>query len=170
MNTKQEHKRRKIAHFFIKPGLQVKFALFFVLYVLIVSLVTLGFIFLMVRLDIDGLEGMRTALYYLKVTYPGFWIAATVALIAGFIVGIYASRKVALPIYKVEQWSRLLKNGDLKAYLGMRESDFWGEMSETCNIFTQELRERVEALRKSYEGDEATLRAEIKKLLDKYST
>ncbi len=170
MNTKPEIKRRRVANFLIKPGLQVKFAILFVVYVFLVSLVSLTAIFLIVRLDIDGLEGLRTALYYLKVTYPGFWVAASVSIIAGFVVGISASRKVALPVYKVEQWSKVLKSGNLNARLGMRESDFWGEMAETCNTFTTELRERIESLRKLSDADEAALRAEVKILLDKYST
>ncbi len=166
--SKPTHKRRKIIHFFIKPRLQMKFAFLFVLLVLIFSLCTLGVIFLIVRFDIDGLEGLRTALYYLKVTLPGFWVAGGVALLTGFVVGLSASRKVALPIYKVEQWSRSLKSGDLTVPMGTRESDFWGEMAETCNAFTKELRERLEELRKSADSDEETLRSEVKKILDRY--
>ncbi len=168
MNSQEKYKRRPLINFFIKPGLQFRLTLMFIVTSLVASFCSLGLIFLIIRVDIDGLEGLRTAWYYLKATYPGFWVATGVSLVVGAIVGTYASRKVALPIFKVEKWSESLKKGDLTVNLGMRDSDYWEHMASTCNSFTNELRDHMKALQKLAEAEDEKLGSEVKRLLMKY--
>jgi hypothetical protein len=161
-------KRKVIRNFFIKPQLQIRLTMVFIGAALFASFITLGIIFLLTRINIDGLEGLRTAWYYLKATFPGFWIAAGVSVFVGFIVGTWASRKVALPVYKVEQWSRGLNQGDLTIFLGMRETDFWGEMAISCNGFTKKLRRQLQTIQTKLENDDETISQDIKQLLEQY--
>jgi len=59
MSEHKEIKRRSVVHFLIKPKLQIKFTLLFILAALISSFCTVGVIFMLTRIDVDGLEGWR---------------------------------------------------------------------------------------------------------------
>lgn len=161
-------KRRPVANFIIKPRLQLKLIILFVFASVIASVCSLGLLFLILRIDLDGLEGLRTAWYYLKATYPGFGIAAAVSLLVGILVGTYASRKVALPIYKVEKWSKSLQEGNLKAKLGMRNQDYWEEMAKNCNTFTHDLRKNFKMLQSNKSLSESELREKLNLFLNRY--
>lgn len=168
MESQQTMKRRPIAHFFVKPALQAKLTAFFVGAAVLSSFGTLGAIYLLTRINLDGLEGLRTAWYYLKATYPGFLVAGAVSLLVGVFVGIWASRKVALPIYKVEQWSRRLREGNLQERLGMRAEDYWGEMAASCNRFTEDLARDLAGLDRLRERGEGDWREALANFLRKY--
>jgi methyl-accepting chemotaxis protein len=164
----QGKKKRSIFNFFIKPKLQIRFTFIFIVISLILSFVSLGIAWLVTQIELDAVESAKTAWFLLKATYPGLWIVGVVSIVVGLIVGIFGSRMVALPIFKVEQWSNELKNGNITKQLGMRELDFWGGMAKSCNAFTKELRDSLEALQKSSEADGEVLRSEVKKILSKY--
>jgi len=168
MNDDEKFKRQPLKNFFIKPGLQVRLTILFVIASLVASFCSLGVLFLIIQFDIDGLEGLRTAWYYLKATYPGFWVATGVSLLVGIVVGTFASRKVALPIFKVEQWAEAMKRGDFTVHLGMRDSDYWQKMANTCNSFTSEMRENLSQVQKLTNENHENLGTEVKKIFMKY--
>lgn len=168
MNTPQPVKRRPIANFFVKPRLQIKLTALFITASVVASFGSLGIFFLALKIDVDGLEGFRTAWYYLKATYPGFGIAIIISITVGLIVGAWASRKVALPVYIVEQWSQKIRKGDLRGKVGLRRTDHWGDMAESCNMFTQELRDNLNHLSKLAASDSTALPGETIKVLSKY--
>jgi len=168
MNKQNKFKRQPLKNFFIKPGLQIRLTIQFVIGSFFASFCSLALLFAISRFDSDGLEGLRTAWYYLQATYSGFGIAACVSLLVGMVIGTYASRKVALPIFKVEQWAEGLKKGDFTVHLGMRDSDYWQKMANTCNGFTSEMRENLKQVQNLTSDDHENLKSDIKKIFLKY--
>ena len=62
-------------------------------------------------------------------------------------IGIYASRKYAIPIYKLEQWCSLLLKGKMTATLQFREKEEMRELSSKCNELTHFLHERFHRIK-----------------------
>jgi nitrogen fixation/metabolism regulation signal transduction histidine kinase len=73
---------------------------------------------------------------------PAILVSAIVNIIVGAIVGLYASRKYAVPIYKLEQWVALLRQGNMTAQLRFREKEEMKELSQNCNMLCDELRQK----------------------------
>ncbi len=168
MKASQGKKRRLLVNFFIKPGLQLKMTAVFIFASLVASGVSLLVLYLITRINMDGLEGLRTAWYYLKATFSGFWVAFFVSAMVGLIVGLWASRKIALPIYKVEQWAKAVGDGDLTVRLGMRDNDYWENMANTCNGITGDLRHHILQLKQKKEFHDKQFEEEFEKLITRY--
>lgn len=168
MNDPNRKARRPWANFFLKPKLQIKLTYLFVLASLLASFFTVAGVYLITRIGSDGLEGFRTAWFYLQALLPGFYIAILISLTVGLIVGIIASRKVALPIYKVEQWIKNLYKGDFTARLGMRNEDYWEDMSESCDQFIDSMKKSLNRLDAMAQNDSSPLADEVRSFLKQY--
>lgn len=168
MKRKKGKKRRALVNYFIKPELQLKMTVLFIFASVIASAISIFVIYLITRIDEYGLEGLRTAWYYLTAMFPSLWIAFGVSLVVGLSVGLWASRKIALPIYKVEQWSKAVGKGDLTVQLGMRGNDYWGDMAKACNQFTGDLRTHILHLKDNKNLNEEQLEKEIERLITRY--
>ncbi len=146
--------RRPIGNFFIKKDLQIRLMVKIMLTVLITTLVCVGSLLLVFwhsyssdlfyQLDLDG---ELTKHSIVGVLLPSLLISAFVNILLGFGVGLYASRKYAVPIYKLEQWALLLKNGHLTAKLRFREKEEMQELSHHCNLLAEDLRGRFARIR-----------------------
>jgi signal transduction histidine kinase len=64
---------------------------------------------------------------------PALVISAAVGLIVAFGIGLYASRKYAVPVFKIEQWVSKLQGGDMSAVLRFREREEMKDLSQKCN-------------------------------------
>lgn len=168
MSNNPKSSRKPVGNFFIKPKLQFKLTYLFVLAAFLASFFTISVVFLLTRIDHDGLEGLRTAWFFIKAVFPGFYIAVIVSMMVGLILGLLASRKVALPIYKVEQWMKQLSRGDFTGKLGMRDTDFWGDMASLCNNFSENLRQDLLRIEQLSNENSPELGEEVKKFLKKY--
>jgi methyl-accepting chemotaxis protein len=92
---------------------------------------------------------------------PSLLIGTIVNIIVTFCVGLYASRKYAVPIYKLEQWAALLINGHMTARLTFREKEELKELSTRCNLLADSLRRRFIGLRDQLESLKKTGPADI---------
>jgi signal transduction histidine kinase len=71
--------------------------------------------------------------HILNLMLPVLVISAAVGVVVAFGIGLYASRKYAVPIYKIEQWASMLQSGKMSAILRFREYDEMKELSQKCN-------------------------------------
>ncbi len=141
--------RRPIGNFFIKRELQLRLIAKIVLTVLITTVIcvaSLLFVFYLryktILLYQMSIEGELSKEHIVDVLLPSLLISGIVNILLGIGVGLYASRKYAVPIYKLEQWAMLLKNGHLTAKLRFREKEEMKELSDHCNLLGEEMRGR----------------------------
>jgi methyl-accepting chemotaxis protein len=147
--------RKPIGNFFIKKDLQlrliVKIMLSVVLATLIFAITLLatyhftygGLVYYPV--DLDAGIGERTPM--LQLILLPLVVSAVLNIVVAFGIGLYASRKYAVPIYKLEQWAKLLRKGKMTAKLRFREKEEMQELSNHCNLLTDELCSRFDRVR-----------------------
>jgi methyl-accepting chemotaxis protein len=176
---KKSFVRRPIGNFFIKPALQIRLILKIVFAVLISTLVSSGSLILVYYLKYDTVivyqldkvtqELSREHIIFLIL--PTLVISAVVSILVALGVGFYASRKYAVPIYKLEKWANLLGQGKLTAALRFREKEEMKDLSDKCNTVTDGIRGKFLSIRKKVDFikqtvEESTLVKEIETILD----
>lgn len=87
----------------------------------------------------------------ITILLPSLVISGIVNVIVGLFVGLYASRKYAVPIFKLEQWAMLLQKGKMSARLTFREREEMKELSTHCNMLADDLRNRFREIKKHTE-------------------
>ncbi len=62
-------------------------------------------------------------------------VAATtlMGMLLGWLMAFGASRRIALPIFKVSLWARRISEGDLHVRMGFRKPDNLDELADACN-------------------------------------
>jgi signal transduction histidine kinase len=90
----------------------------------------------------------------LEIIFPALLISAAVSIILSLGIGLYSSRKYAVPIYKIEQWLSLLLQGKISTTLQFREKEEMKDLSDKCNNLGvkltstfQELQTKINALK-----------------------
>jgi methyl-accepting chemotaxis protein len=141
--------RKPIANFFIKKDLQVRLIIKIVLAVVISTLVCMATLLLVylaqykstvfyrVTFDLGASIGNRENI--VTIIFPSLCIASVINVFVALCIGFYASRKYAVPIFKLEQWVKLLRRGKLTAKLRFREREEMRELSGSCNKLSEEL-------------------------------
>ncbi len=71
---------------------------------------------------------------------PSLAVSVVLNILVAFFIGLYASRKYAVPIYKLEQWARMIRQGRISAQIRFREKEEMKELSDDCNELTSDLR------------------------------
>jgi len=79
---------------------------------------------------------------------PSLVISSAVGLILAFGIGLYASRKYAVPVFKIEQWASNLLNGKMTATLAFREKEEMKDLSDKCNELGAMFREVMVGIRR----------------------
>jgi nitrogen fixation/metabolism regulation signal transduction histidine kinase len=79
---------------------------------------------------------------------PSLLISSFVNFIVAVCLGLYASRKYAVPIYKLEQWAKMIRQGKINAKIQFREREEMKELSDDCNNLTSDLREKFVTIKK----------------------
>jgi signal transduction histidine kinase len=79
---------------------------------------------------------------------PSLLISSLVNFVMAVCLGLYASRKYAVPIYKLEQWARLIRQGKIAAQIRFREREEMKELSDDCNALTSDLRAKFSTIKK----------------------
>jgi methyl-accepting chemotaxis protein len=146
--------RKPIANFFIKKDLQLRLITKIVLAVLAATMVSaltlLGVYYLryesVLLYQMDHLANL-TKENIIAILLPTLLISGLVNIVVAFFIGLYASRKYAVPIYKLEQWSSLLNDGNLTAQLRFREKDEMRELTRRCNELSESLRQKFVTLK-----------------------
>jgi nitrogen fixation/metabolism regulation signal transduction histidine kinase len=79
---------------------------------------------------------------------PSLLLSSLVNFIVAVCLGLYASRKYAVPIYKLEQWARMIRQGKISAQIRFREREEMKELSDDCNELTRDLRIKFSEIKK----------------------
>lgn len=77
----------------------------------------------------------------LGIIIPALIAAQIVTLIIAIAVGMFSSRKAAVPVYKLEKWAMQLKKGKLKTHLGFRETKLMKDLTIQCNALADTYKE-----------------------------
>jgi methyl-accepting chemotaxis protein len=171
--------RKPIRHFFIKKALQIRMIVNIIGTVFITTLLSLGTMTLVyfikyktvIMYQLDQETQNLTHQSILSLLLPSLLFSAVVNILVAAGIGFYASRKYAIPIYKLEQWSSLLLQGKMTAILQFREKEELKELSDKCNDVTrflrgrmQDIKKQIDEIRKAHHGSPAV--AQIEKSLD----
>lgn len=140
--------RKPIKNFFIKKSLQLGLTLKIMSAVMVATLIciiTLVGVYyikyhsvLLYQMNEVSLDLKKENIIYLLL--PSLVISSIVNLVIAILVGLYASRKYAVPIYKLEQWAKLLNSGKLTAKIQFRERTEMTELTNCCNNVAEALR------------------------------
>jgi methyl-accepting chemotaxis protein len=69
-------------------------------------------------------------------------------MLLGWLLTLGASRRIALPIFKVEQWTQKVSEGNLHLRLSFRDSDRLESLAEGCNSVVDTFRDVLMDLEK----------------------
>jgi methyl-accepting chemotaxis protein len=162
--------RRPIGNFFIKRALQIRMIKNIVLAAIVSTIVsssTLFFVYYLryktvVVYQLDQLTQELSRENILTLILPALLISALLSLILALGIGLYSSRKYAVPIYKLEQWLSLLLEGKIGAVLQFREKDEMRDLSYKCNALGVEMQKTfIEIRSKVQDLKEQNLAPEI---------
>lgn len=174
--------RKPIGNFFIKKSLQLRLIKKIAIAALLSTLASSGsliFVYYMkyqtvivYQLDKVSQDLNREHIIYLIL--PTLLVSALVSILVSFGIGLYASRKYAVPIYKLEQWATLLLDGKMSALLRFREKEEMKELSDKCNQLATEIRDRfieIKHLADQLKDNPATAKAsaDLKKILKDFN-
>lgn len=147
--------RKPLSNFFVKKALQAGVVVRVTLAAMGATLVSVGTIVM-----VYYIQHRSVSIYQLQETgnlnkesifaliLPSLVISIFVNLFLAMAIGLYASRKYAVPVYKLEQWAQLLRSGKLNATLRFRESEELRELTDEFNSLTTDLREKFSEVEK----------------------
>ena len=134
--------RRPISNFFLKKSLQFKIIFTIIFFVITTTgLTTLILLFfynaksrggLFYYMSNDIMQDLQLT-SILGVVLPALITAQVVTIAVAIIIGLFSSRKAAVPVYKLEKWAMQLKKGKLKTHLGFRETKEMRDLTIQCN-------------------------------------
>ncbi len=161
LNQKDSERRHPIKNFLIKKDIQVRIILRVIGLVSLVSVITAvvmvavyysksksGYLYFMSQNILDDLQRQNI----LMVILPTLFISEIISVAVGIWLSLYSSRKVAVPIYKVEQWAGALRNGDLTARIRFREKESMRSLTDHCNVVTEKLERDFKAIHEIIEN------------------
>ncbi|MBD3315098.1 MAG: hypothetical protein GF344_04875 [Chitinivibrionales bacterium] len=148
--------RKPIGNFFIKKELQVRLILKIVLSVVLSTLIfavtllaTYHFTYGgLVYYPVDLQEGIGERTPIINLIMLPLLVSAFLNILVAFGVGLYASRKYAVPIFKLEKWVSLLREGNMCAQLRFREKEEMKELCGQCNALAGQLQDRFAKIKK----------------------
>lgn len=141
-----QNTRHPVRNFFIKRSIQFKITGQIFLTFLFSALLTLTFFVCLYNsvskegsfyyMSNDIMQDLQLK-SMLGIILPPIITVELIAIIISFGTGLYSSRKIAVPIYKIEKWAARLKNGKLNTTLAFREEDSFKELTIQCNGVTE---------------------------------
>lgn len=107
----------------------------------------------------------------LAVLAPAIAGPAIAGVLLGWLLTLGASRRIALPIYKVKQWADKVAEGDLHARLGFRPGDELESLSDSCNSVVDTVRAGILELEKMSEDEKIPeeVRNRLGEILSRFS-
>jgi hypothetical protein len=150
--------RKPVGNFFIKKPLQVRLILKIVVAVIFATVISSGTLLLVyymtyksvILYQMDRLTNLSKE-NIIFIILPSLLISAFVNFIMAFGIGLYASRKYAVPVYKLENWARLLRDGKITAKLQFREKEELKELADQCNNLSGDLLAKLLEIKKQTE-------------------
>ncbi len=151
----ERYHRRPISNFFVKKSMQLSIIWRILLTVFLTALLTtiiVGYIY--------NQKSQTGSFYYMSnnitedlqlesvlgLVLPAVIAAQLVSLMIGVGIGMFSSRRVAVPIYKIEKWASQLREGNLLAQLGFREKGELKELALSCNGVSDTYRSLLEEI------------------------
>jgi methyl-accepting chemotaxis protein len=171
--------RRPVGNFFIKKSLQIRLIINVLTVSIVSSIVSAGTLLIVYFYKYD-----TTAIYMFEpesnvlqkeeivnLILPTLIISSVVGLVLAFGIGLYASRKYAVPIFKIEQWASNLLSGKLSTVLRFREKEEMRDLSNKCNELGTMFRETLVGIRKDVKAleDAGVGNPEVKAIADRLS-
>lgn len=171
--------RKPIGNFFVKKSLQLRLIFNIVGIVMLTTVVSCISVLavyyvkykVVVVYSLDKTTLNLTSQNILYILFPVLVFSALANLILALGIGFYASRKYAIPIFKLEQWASLLLQGKLTAILHFREKEEMIELTTKCNELTNFFRQHfvtikrlVESIKRDHQDSPAL--QQIEKSLD----
>ncbi|MBI5599454.1 MAG: methyl-accepting chemotaxis protein [Deltaproteobacteria bacterium] len=153
-------KRKKV---FIKKRFQADFSVKFLILIVIESLLGIGlFSYLSRDTMITGWSGselvmLRTGDYFLPTLFLANLAIIGVTAVSGFIFLLYASHKIAGPLYRFEKSLEDIGAGDLTLRLNLRSRDQLTELAGKVNEFTSRMDNAVSSIQSDEEELERLL-------------
>jgi methyl-accepting chemotaxis protein len=151
----QQVHRRYVGNFFIKRSLQIRLILKIVVAAILATIICSCTLLLVYYLKYDSVLLYQmdqltnlTKENIIFIILPSLLISSLVNFIIAVCLGLYASRKYAVPIYKLEQWARMIRQGKISAKIQFREKEEMKELSDDCNNLTSDLREKFITIKK----------------------
>jgi methyl-accepting chemotaxis protein len=148
--------RKPVGNFFIKKSLQLRLIVNIMMASIVSSIVAAGTLLFVYSYKYD-----TTVLYMFNefsnvlqkesivwLILPTLIISSVVALALAFGIGLYASRKYAVPVFKIEQWASQMLNGDMTSVLRFREKEEMKDLSNKCNELGTMFREIMVGIQK----------------------
>ena len=133
-----------------------------------------GSFYYMSNNEMQNLELTMTSV--LGIILPPVIAVEVMAVLIAFGIGLFSSRAVAVPLYKIEKWAIRLKTGKLNTTLAFREEKAMKDLTIQCNAVTDffrslctDIREHVDVItHKPNDVPLVVLRTQrIRELLDK---
>jgi methyl-accepting chemotaxis protein len=147
MNEQRTSGRKPIGNFFIKRSMQVE-----LIGRIVAAMVVSAVLSACIIVSVYYLEHRSILLYQLHESgsltkqsifnfiLPSLLISIVINIAIAFFVGMYASRKSAVPVYKLEQWAQRLKEGKFNTRLRFREQRVMSDLSIQFNDLTDSMR------------------------------
>jgi hypothetical protein len=171
--------RKPLGNFFIKRPLQVRLIFKIVLAVITATFISSGTLLLVYYMtyksvllyQMDRMTNL-TKENIIFIILPSLLLSAFVNFLMAFGIGLYASRKYAVPVYKLENWARLLKDGKITAKIQFREKEELKELADQCNTLSGDLLNKLLEIKKQTEILSETVKENeaLKKIKDTLST
>jgi methyl-accepting chemotaxis protein len=138
--------RQPFKHFFIKKSIQYKIIaeiVFVIASTALLTTATLTFLY--------NVKAKNGTFYYmsndtkqdlelkgvLELILPSVVGAQVFSILIGLGIGLFSSRKIAVPIYKFEKWVMQLKNGNLNTKISFRENEEMKDLTVECNALAE---------------------------------
>ncbi len=150
--------RKPLGNFFIKKSLQMRLMIKIVFAVICATFISSGTLLLVYYLkyksvllyQMDRFTNL-TKENIIFIILPSLLISACVNFLLAVGIGLYASRKYAVPVYKLENWARLLKDGKISAKIQFREKGELKELTDYCNDLSGDLLTKLTDMKKQVE-------------------
>jgi methyl-accepting chemotaxis protein len=157
-----KHLRHPLKNFFVKKSIQINIIWKIIVTVIISASLTTGLI-----MFLYNLKSSEGSFYYMSndmmqdlelkniigIVLPSIIVVEIIAILIAFGIGLISSRKIAVPIFKIEKWASKLKTGKLNTTLAFREEDHLNELTTQCNSVTdfyktifEEIRQHTETI------------------------
>ncbi|MBP7055569.1 MAG: methyl-accepting chemotaxis protein [Candidatus Omnitrophica bacterium] len=142
-------------NYFIKKRFQFSFAAGFVVLLLLESLLIAAFLVNLSNNTITtGYSGSvlrveRTSDFFLTSFMLGTFIVAGAVAIAGMLIFILLSHRIAGPLYRFEKTVKDIEAGDLTARISLRKKDEIIALKEALNVFVDSMDKRIGRIKRS---------------------
>lgn len=138
--------RHPLKNFFIKKTIQFK-----IIFKIILTAIATGAITLAILAIIYNSKSQAGSFYYMSndvmqdlelqnilgIILTPILIVESISILISFAIGLFSSRKIAVPLFKIEKWAYNLSKGKLNTQLAFREEDNLKDLTSKCNAVTK---------------------------------